>query len=470
MADYGSDDSASASDSSSSSGSSDDRSHGQPHKHLPQHSCSHGCPPVKGRPAMALVVPFGQYVPGSSIVHRLDARMKLLVIAAYVFALFMVSDWPGLLLCALVFAGFYIAAQIPIRLAFRGLKPLIVLLLFTLFANTVSFSAQPIEGVYFSKAEYEAAQQQTAQQEATQRQATEGPQPIVSGGGGINNNGNDANAGNNNGNSSGSNSSDSNAGNNGNNIGSNNPADGAPGSANNGNTGGSPDPQTPDRPSNAPGATDPGDTANADGSASPADSENVDGVRGDQSTAAGSTTQGDAFSIPESIALIGSFGVKPLGALRGLYFVLRIILLVGLTLLLTYTTSVVALTNALVKLMQPLAKLRVPTEDIATMFSIALRFIPVTAAEAEKIVVAQSARGAVFNQGGPIKRVRAWLPVMVPLFVNLFRRADEIACAMETRCYVGRGRTHLRESETAELDYAIGGLSAFALILIGLML
>ena len=338
---------------------------------------------------MALVVPFGQYVPGNSIVHRLDARMKLLVIAAYVFALFMISSWPGILLCTLVFVGFYLAAQIPVRLAFRGLKPLVVLLLFTLLANTISFSAQPLEGIYFTKADYEAAQQQAAQQEAAQQQATEGPAPVI--------------------------------------------------------------------------ASPSADPTN------PTDSENVEDVRGDTSTAAGSTTQGDAISIPESIALIGSFGIKPMGALRGLYFVLRIILLISLTLLLTYTTSVVALTNALVKLMRPLAKLRVPIEDIATMFSIALRFIPVTAAEAEKIVVAQSARGAVFNQGGPIKRVKAWLPVMVPLFVNLFRRADEIACAMETRCYVGRGRTHLRESETVELDYAIGGLAAFALVLIGLI-
>jgi energy-coupling factor transport system permease protein len=159
-----------------------------------------------------------------------------------------------------------------------------------------------------------------------------------------------------------------------------------------------------------------------------------------------------------------------MGALRGLYFVVRIVLLVGLTSLLTYTTSVVSLTDGLVSLMRPLARLKVPTEDIATMFSIALRFIPVTAEEAEKIMVSQSARGAVFDKGGPIKRAKAWVPVMIPLFVSLFRRADDLACAMETRCYVGKGRTHLRVTEMGEFDLAIGILGALVLLLLGLLL
>jgi energy-coupling factor transport system permease protein len=177
-----------------------------------------------------------------------------------------------------------------------------------------------------------------------------------------------------------------------------------------------------------------------------------------------------SLGIPESIALFGSFGVKPMGALRGLYFALRIVCLVSLTSLLTYTTSIVALSDGLVSIMRPLARLKVPTEDIATMFSIALRFIPITAEEAEKIMVAQSARGAVFNKGGPIKRAKAWLPVMIPLFVSLFRRADELACAMETRCYVGKGRTHIRVIEMEENDLVIGSIGAFALVLLGILL
>jgi energy-coupling factor transport system permease protein len=176
------------------------------------------------------------------------------------------------------------------------------------------------------------------------------------------------------------------------------------------------------------------------------------------------------FMVPETVSWIGTFGVKPLGALNGLFFALRIVLLICMTSLLTYTTSIVALTDAFVRLMRPLAKLRVPTEDIATMFSIALRFIPITAEEAERIMVSQSARGAVFNQGGPIKRVKAWFPVMVPLFVSLFRRADEIASAMETRCYTGKGRTHLREHKLDEIDLAVGVIGTLALIILGILL
>jgi energy-coupling factor transport system permease protein len=283
---------------------------------------------------MAPIIPFGQYVPGTSIVHRLDARVKLLLIAAYVFALFAVAGWLGLLLCALLFVGAYVLATIPLKLMLRGLKPILILLIFTFLANALSFNALPL-GESFSA-----------------------------------------------------------------------------------------------------------EVAEGTGS----------------------------FILPESVALIGSFGVKPMGALRGLYFVVRIVLLVGLTSLLTYTTSVVSLTDGLVSLMRPLARLKVPTEDIATMFSIALRFIPVTAEEAEKIMVSQSARGAVFNKGGPIKRAKAWVPVMIPLFVSLFRRADDLACAMETRCYVGKGRTHLRVTEMGEFDLAIGILGTLVLILLGILL
>ena len=91
------------------------------------------------------------------------------------------------------------------------------------------------------------------------------------------------------------------------------------------------------------------------------------------------------------------------------------------------------------------------------MFSISLRFIPTTAEEAEKIVVAQTARGATFDQGGPVKRARAWIPVLVPLFVNLFRRADSLAIAMESRCYTGRGRTRLYESRMRAADWMVLG-------------
>jgi energy-coupling factor transport system permease protein len=107
------------------------------------------------------------------------------------------------------------------------------------------------------------------------------------------------------------------------------------------------------------------------------------------------------------------------------------------------------------RLMGPLRVFRVPVDDIATMFSIALRFIPTTSEEAEKIVVAQTARGAVFDQGGPIRRAKAWVPVLVPLFVNLFRRADDLAVAMESRCYTGIGRTRLHEPRMRSSDWLV---------------
>ena len=105
--------------------------------------------------------------------------------------------------------------------------------------------------------------------------------------------------------------------------------------------------------------------------------------------------------------------------------------------------------------MRPLRHIHVPVDDVAMMFSIALRFIPTTAEEADKIVVAQTARGARFDVGGPVRRARAWVPVLVPLFVNLFRRADDLAVAMESRCYTGVGRTRLQERTMRALDWTV---------------
>jgi energy-coupling factor transport system permease protein len=139
----------------------------------------------------------------------------------------------------------------------------------------------------------------------------------------------------------------------------------------------------------------------------------------------------------------------------GAFFVVRIVLLVVGTSVLTLTTSPVALTDALSSIMAPLRAVRVPVDDAAMMFAIALRFVPTTAEEAEKIIVAQTARGAVFDEGGPITRARAWVPVLVPLFVNLFRRADDLAVAMESRCYTGSGRTRLRELRMRNADWIV---------------
>jgi energy-coupling factor transport system permease protein len=150
-----------------------------------------------------------------------------------------------------------------------------------------------------------------------------------------------------------------------------------------------------------------------------------------------------------------SLGISRSGLMTGLYFAARIILLVTGTSLLTLTTSPVALTDALSRLMVPLRPLRFPVDDVAMMFSIALRFIPTTAEEAEKIVVAQTARGARFDEGGVVRRARAWVPVLIPLFVNLFRRADHLAVAMESRCYTGERRTRLHASHMRPSDWLV---------------
>jgi len=248
---------------------------------------------------MPTPVPFGQFVPGDSVVHRLDARVKLALVIAYTVVLFSSRGFAGLGVAAVAAVGAVVAARLPWRLALRGLRPVLWLLLFTLIANSLRW------------------------------------QPVV----------------------------------------------------------------TPLR--------------------------------------------------------LGPIGVSGQGMLTGLFFAARIVLLVVGTSVLTLTTSPVALTDALSSVMAPLRHLRVPVDDAAMMFSIALRFVPTTAEEAEKIIVAQTARGAAFDEGGLVKRTRAWIPVLVPLFVNLFRRADDLAIAMESRCYTGVGRTRLRELRMRTADWAV---------------
>lgn len=248
---------------------------------------------------MPVPVPFGQFVPGDSAVHWLDARVKLGLVVAYTVVLFSARGFAGLCFAAVVAVGAVLAAQLPWRLALRGLRPVLWLLLFTLVVNALRW------------------------------------QPAV----------------------------------------------------------------TPLR--------------------------------------------------------VGPLGVSVSGLVTGLFFAARIVLLVVGTSVLTLTTSPVALTDALSAIMAPLRFVRVPVDDAAMMFSIALRFVPTTAEEAEKIIVAQGARGASFDEGSAVARARAWIPVLVPLFVNLFRRADDLAVAMESRCYVGYGRTRLRELRMRSMDWVV---------------
>jgi energy-coupling factor transport system permease protein len=129
-----------------------------------------------------------------------------------------------------------------------------------------------------------------------------------------------------------------------------------------------------------------------------------------------------------------------------LFLALRILLLVSAAALLTATTAPVAIADGIEDLFSPLKKLRFPAHEVAMMMTIALRFIPTLHEEEQKIARAQAARGADLSAGGPIRRLRAMLPVLVPLTVGAFRRADELAEAMESRGYRGgEGRTRYRE-------------------------
>ena len=142
----------------------------------------------------------------------------------------------------------------------------------------------------------------------------------------------------------------------------------------------------------------------------------------------------------------GPFTVYTEGIWRAIKMFLRItILLIMTSVVLTYTTSPIELTDGIERLLSPLAVFHVPVHDFAMMMSIALRFIPTLIEETDKIMSAQKARGADFSSGGPIKRIKALLPVLIPLFISAFRRAEELATAMECRCYRGgQGRTRMK--------------------------
>lgn len=271
---------------------------------------------------MSFHVPFGQYLPGSTIVHRTDARVKFLLAIAYTYAIFASHTWWALAALAVIMAMLYVVSKVPFRLALQGVRPLVYILVFTVVVNAFTLN--------------------------------------VSGGFA---------------------------------------PDGTP-----------------------------------------------------------------------ALALVGGFGLKPQGLLNGVYLALRIALLIMATSLVTFTTSAVELADGLTALMRPLKRFKVPVEDIATMFSIALRFIPTTAEEAERIMTAQRARGTVFDEGGLTKRMRAWVPVLVPLFVGLFRRADELAAAMDARCYTGDGRVRLKVALMRREDWTVLIISSVVCVAVGVLL
>lgn len=168
------------------------------------------------------------------------------------------------------------------------------------------------------------------------------------------------------------------------------------------------------------------------------------------------------------IAQFWIFHVTREGVITAIAMMLRISLLIMGTFLLTYTTSPIRLTDGLEDLLGPLKKLGVPVHELAMMMTIALRFIPTLIEETDKIMSAQKARGADMESGGLIQRVKALIPILIPLFVSSFRRAYELAMAMECRCYQGGdGRTRMKQLHMAARDGIC--LAVTALMIAGLI-
>lgn len=270
---------------------------------------------------MGARITIGQYVAGESLVHRADTRVKLVLAVAYAVALFLATGWIGLGVCTALAGAGYVLARLPLTLAFRGLKPVFCILLFTVALNMVTFDA------------------------------------------------------------------------------------------------------------GSPSGSDVG-----------------------------------------VVALIGTFGISLQGLVNGLFFALRIVLLVAVTSLVTYTSSLIDIVDAIRSLLGPLARIKVPVEDVAIVCAMTLRFIPSTVEEADRIAKAQQSRGLRLDEGGLIARAKAWIPVITPLFISMFRRADTLASAMDARCYTGSARTHLHTTRLKRADSLAGTLGVALLACIAVFL
>ena len=160
-------------------------------------------------------------------------------------------------------------------------------------------------------------------------------------------------------------------------------------------------------------------------------------------------TQGDVILVKAAFIKITDQGLY-----NAVFYALRLIYLVVGTSVMTLTTTPNKLTDGMETALRPLSKLRVPVHEIAMMMSIALRFIPILSEEADKIKKAQMARGAAFDEGGLIQRAKSLIPILVPLFISAFRRANDLALAMEARCYHGgEGRTKMKPLKYVRNDY-----------------
>lgn len=175
-------------------------------------------------------------------------------------------------------------------------------------------------------------------------------------------------------------------------------------------------------------------------------------------------TDGEAIA---SFDIFNKFSVSITkeGVYASISLFIRLLYLITGTSVLTLTTTPLSLTDGIESLLRPFEKIKVPAHEIAMMMSIAMRFIPTLAEETDKIMKAQMARGADFESGNIIRRAKALIPLLVPLFVSAFRRADELATAMEARCYHGgKGRTKMKQMKMKKYDFT--GIAVFAALFV----
>ena len=178
------------------------------------------------------------------------------------------------------------------------------------------------------------------------------------------------------------------------------------------------------------------------------------------------------FTVGEGEPLIDFwiFTIYAEGVVRAFFMVIRILMLISGTFLLTYTTSPISLTDGLESLLGPLKVFRLPVHELSMMMCIALRFIPTLIEETDKIMSAQKARGADFETGSLLQRVKALVPILVPLFISAFRRADELATAMECRCYQGgEGRTKMKILHFTYFDFVAYGIGAALIVAVSVL-
>lgn len=163
------------------------------------------------------------------------------------------------------------------------------------------------------------------------------------------------------------------------------------------------------------------------------------------------------YGTGEPLVAFGPVTITMNGILNSVMIAVRIIVLILISSVLTFTTSPTQLTDAIERLLKPLGLLRVPVHEFAMMMTIAMRFVPTLLEETEKIMAAQKARGADMESGGIMQRIRALIPVLIPLFVSAFRRAFDLATAMESRCYHGgKGRTKMKVLKLGKIDLLTG--------------